>query len=199
MDAVIKGDADNVNAVIAAGVNVNENDEYGWTALQLAAAYGHTQLVNRLLANGADPNMKNTNGRTALMYAAAFGHTSIVKALLTAHADTNAASHDPDDMHTGETALMLAAWSGHSDIIRLLIEAGADVNAKGGPLDGTALHAALWEVFANSIQALLEAPELDLSETDGAGLTAKEASREKGREEIAVMLEESEQSRLAKA
>jgi uncharacterized protein len=225
MNAVIKGDADQVNTLIAEGANVNEQDEQGWTALQLASAYGHVEIVNILLAKDADPNIKHRVGRTALMYAAALGHTSVVEALLVAHADTNVASHDPEDtpgpnasmtlptfnaasndpkdtddwMLEGETALMLASWSGHTDIIRLLIKAGADVNAKGGPLGGTALHSALWEGFANSIQILLKAPNLDLSQTDSSGRTAKKAAREMGREEIARMLERAESARLVKA
>ena len=207
MDAVIKGEGDRVKTLIAEGVNVNEPDELGWTPLQLAAAYGHVEIANTLLANGAGPNIKNSGGRTALMYAAALGHTAIVRALLTVGADPNAVSHDPEDTDTGEyawklegeTALMLAAWSGHSDIIRLLIDAGADVNAKGGPLGGTALHSALYEGFANSMQILLEAPNLDLSETDSSGLTAKEKARELGREEIAQMLEEAEAAHTVKA
>ena len=171
MDAIIKEDADQVNALIAKGINVNEQDEHGWTALQLAAAYGRGDIVDALLANKrADPNIKNSVGRTALMYAAALGYTSIVEALLTAGADPNATwLIDPENttdetswMLAGETSLMLAAWSGHSDIISLLIKAGADVNAKGGPLGGTALHSALWEGFANSIQALLKAPKSGL-------------------------------------
>jgi len=97
----------------------------------------------------------------------------------------------------GETALMLAAWSGHSDIIRLLINAGADVNAIGGPLGGTALHSALWEGFESSIEALLEAPNLNLSATGRSGLTAREVARRDGRYEIARMLEEAESERLA--
>lgn len=207
MDAIIKGDNEKVNELIARGANLDEQDEQGWTALQLAAAYGRTEIVNALLAAQppADPNIRNSIGRTALMYAAALGYTAIVKALLDNDAKPNAASHDSEDasetgwMLEGETALMLAAWSGHSDIIRLLINADADVNAKGGPLGGTALHSALWEGFANSIQALLEAPKLDMSQTDSSGRTAKEAAREMGREKIARMLEAAEAAHLTKA
>jgi len=207
MDAVLKEDADKVNDLIAKGVNLDEQDEYGWTALQLAAAYGRVEIVNALLAARppADPNIKNSIGRTALMYAAALGYTPIVKGLLAAGALPNAASHDAEDagetgwMLEGETALMLASWSGHTDIIKLLIKAGADVNAKGGPLGGTAIHSALWEGFANSIRALLKAPDLDLSQTDSSGRTAKKAAREMGREEIARMLEAAESVRLVKA
>lgn len=205
MDAVIKGDIDKVKSSL--GANVDEQDEAGWTALQLAAAYDRLEIVGLLLANGACPNISNSVGRTALMYAAALGHTSIVRALLAGGADSNVVSHDPEDASAeedgwtlaGETALMLASWSGHTEIIRLLIEAGADVNAKGGPVGGTALHSALWEGFASSIHALLEAPNIDLNQTDSSGLTAKEAARKMGREEIALTIEEAESERMVSA
>ena len=66
-------------------------------------------------------------------------------------------------------------------------------------LRGTAFHAALWEGFQNSIAALLEAQNLDLSQTDSSGLTAKEAARKMGREEIASLLEEAESDRMVEA
>lgn len=199
MNAVINSDFNKVSELMTERVNVNEQDEHCWTALQLAASTGNDEIVSILLKSGADPNIKNDIGRTALMYAAAFGHKPIVETLLAAGADTKAASYDPKDVHTGETALMLAAWSGHSDIIRLLIKAGADVNAKGGPLGGTALHSSLWEGFTNSVQALLEATNLNLTETDSSGLSAREAARKMGRGEIMQLLEKFESNPLAKA
>ena len=58
MDAVVKGDIDSIDALIAEGVDVNDQDEYGWTALQLAAAYGRDEIVDTLLGKDADPNIE---------------------------------------------------------------------------------------------------------------------------------------------
>jgi hypothetical protein len=121
LDASIKADAVHLESLISGGANVNEQDDYGWTSLHLAAAYGHTNVVKALLRNGADPNLTNAQGRNALMYAAAFGYSEIVKGLVTAGTDVNATSKDPDDVHTGETALMLAAWSGYVGIINMKV------------------------------------------------------------------------------
>jgi uncharacterized protein len=127
-------------------------------------------------------------GRTALMYAAAFGYTDIVRDLLAVGTDVNATSKDLDEVHTGETAPMLVAWSGYAQIIRVLLAAGADVNAKGGPLNGTTLHSALYEGHAASVEALLEASRINLNEKDGSGKTAKERANENNRTDIARML-----------
>lgn len=195
LDASIRADLVKVTALINAGANVNEEDEYGWTALHLAAAYGHVEVVRTLLTNGADPNLRNAQGRNPLMYAAAFGHTQIVEDLIAADTDVNAKSKDPDDVHTGETALMLAAWSGYVGIITFLLAAGADVKAKGGPLGGTALHAALYEGHASAILALLAAPLVNINETDDSGKTVKDRAIENQRTDIVRMLEEFEKTR----
>jgi uncharacterized protein len=196
LDASIKADAVHLESLISGGANVNEQDDYGWTSLHLAAAYGHTNVVKALLRNGADPNLTNAQGRNALMYAAAFGYSEIVKGLVTAGTDVNATSKDPDDVHTGETALMLAAWSGYVGIINFLLAAGADVNAKGGPLGGTALHSALYEGHAEAIRALLAAPSINIKETNASGKTAKDKAIEIQRADIVDLLEDFEKTRI---
>ncbi len=45
-------------------------NEFGDTALMLAAEEGHTEAVNALLVNGANINAINKDGWTALMIAA---------------------------------------------------------------------------------------------------------------------------------
>ena len=53
----------------------------GWTALMVAARYGHLEVVKVLLAKGADVNAKDNAGNTALMVAAKYGHPEVVKIL----------------------------------------------------------------------------------------------------------------------
>ena len=151
--AAIRGDVEQVKALLSQGANVSEQDQYGWTALQVGAAYGYKEIVDLLLSNRADPNVTNDQGRSALMYAAAFGHCEAVEAL---------------------------------------INAGADVNAVGGPMGGTALHAALWEGFAGAIAALLQAPNIDLKLPNRSGKTPRQFAIELGRIELARLIEEAE-------
>ena len=59
--------------------DVNAKTSYGWTALHLAAAKGHTEIVRLLISNKADVNAKTPDGWTALHWAAKNGHTEVVR------------------------------------------------------------------------------------------------------------------------
>jgi ankyrin repeat protein len=66
------------------GADLEARDQYGATALIIAASEFRTELVKLLLGKGANVNTKDRNGWTALMWATSMGHTQIVK-LLEAH------------------------------------------------------------------------------------------------------------------
>ena len=71
-----------------AGADVNAKDRYGgWTALEKAARYGHTEIVTLLIKAGADVNFKDEDGWTVLEKAAEEGYTKIVQLLIEAGAD----------------------------------------------------------------------------------------------------------------
>ena len=86
-------EAGNIKAVkqlVAAGVDVNAQDEDRWTPLYTAAREGHKEVVELLIAKGADVNLKNGLGQTPLHTAARFFHKDIVELLITKGADVNA-------------------------------------------------------------------------------------------------------------
>mmetsp|Transcript_996 Transcript_996/g.1480 ORF Transcript_996/g.1480 Transcript_996/m.1480 type:complete len:243 (+) Transcript_996:36-764(+) len=64
------GDAGQVKDALAAGlVDVNAQDEHGYSALMAAASYGNLSIVNELLAtSGVDINLVDNDGDTALHY-----------------------------------------------------------------------------------------------------------------------------------
>ncbi len=74
--------------------DVNARNEFGWTALMMAAGSGTAESVKALLDAGADVNARDKDGRTALMRAAsggtAYGTAESVKLLLDAGAHVNA-------------------------------------------------------------------------------------------------------------
>ena len=41
-------------------------DEYGWSALMISSAAGHTDIVGFLLASGADMDTTDKSGRKAI-------------------------------------------------------------------------------------------------------------------------------------
>ena len=92
----------------------------GWSPLIYAAWRGHTEVVRYLLDNGADIDAVSANGTSALMMASAFGQFETVKLLLWKVADPNLKTD------SGGTALQWAIRAKNTDIAALLRQAGAE-------------------------------------------------------------------------
>ena len=117
----MSGSVEKVGKIIELNVNVDLDDEDGWTALIYAAVYGHVKVVEMLLVAGADANAAtNQSRKTSLMKAARYGHVEVVKKLLL---QTNVNFNAADAK--GRTALSLAEIGGYDDIIKILREARA--------------------------------------------------------------------------
>lgn len=61
-----EGDVEVVSRVLNKGVDINQQDDDGYTALIRAAEGGHTSLVKLLVRKGADVWLQNKRGMTAL-------------------------------------------------------------------------------------------------------------------------------------
>lgn len=82
-EAVRKGDAATVTALLDKGADVNAKFRYGTTALFKAAERGHTEIVKILLARGADASVKDSFYKaTAMTWALDGKHVDVVKLLL---------------------------------------------------------------------------------------------------------------------
>ncbi len=67
IEAGEKGETSKIEALLAAGAEVDARDVMGVTALMHASAEGHTQSVKALLDAGADVDAHANDGLTALM------------------------------------------------------------------------------------------------------------------------------------
>jgi len=143
-----------VNALIAARAVVDRVNVNGFTALMIAAEYGHEAVVIALhRVAGASVHHVNSRGRTALHQAAQNGHLGVVRYLLRAAANPNVVSTDGN----GGTPLILASQNGHLAVVQALIEAGANVN-HSRPHDGfTSLSLAAQNGHIEVVRALLAA------------------------------------------
>lgn len=115
-----KGDLEAVVQKLDEGCDVNALDEFGDSALSLAAAEGHRDIVLLLFAKGAKVGAMNHNRESALVQAAKHGRIEVLSILM---------SHEePIDDDQYEAALGAAAEKGHVEVVKLLIDRGVNPN-----------------------------------------------------------------------
>lgn len=105
---------------------IDEFSEDGFTALSLAAYFGHEDVARLLLLKGANPNIPSRNGYNVypIHSAVAANYTMLAKMLLEAGADINVVQM------SGATPLHSAAHNGNIELLIVLLEAGANVHAR---------------------------------------------------------------------
>ncbi|KAI1800410.1 ankyrin repeat-containing domain protein [Daldinia bambusicola] len=108
-----------VNTLLDAGANMNHQDSFGNTALQLSCWYWHPRITKILLARVPDINLSDNANYTPLSDAARTGATDCLKLLLDAGADTEI------ECESGRRPLFLAAETMHDECFRILLEHGA--------------------------------------------------------------------------
>ncbi|MGE0010135.1 MAG: ankyrin repeat domain-containing protein [Candidatus Babeliales bacterium] len=128
-DAVMNGSYEEVEQLLATGINVNDYE--GESALHAAAQKGDLALAKLLLEHGADVHAKSYEaGWTPLHQAAAFGHLALLE-LLVAHGANVQEETQPiaDNMYNAfETPLPVACRAGHLDVVQFLVEHGVTLS-----------------------------------------------------------------------
>jgi len=94
----------------------------GFTALHLAAFFGHAATIELLLARGVDLDPRSRNGLevTPLQSAAASDQLAVARRLVDAGADVSVRANG------GFMPLHAAAQNGNAELVRFLLERGAD-------------------------------------------------------------------------
>ena len=144
------------------GIDANEKDEWGNTALINACRSGYETIMKLLLDNGANVNDKTNDGQTALMYASQYKWDA--KWLLEKGANVN------EKDKWGNTALTYAFDESNFDGVRLLLNHGSDINGlkyefTGFDWDGCCMC----EVIKIIEHCLME--NIDLNSKDEEGMT----------------------------
>ena len=123
--AVYNGDVTAARRLLRAGANVALANNYGATAMSLAAEVANTEMLKVLLEAGANADSPNADGQTALMAVARTGNVAAAQFLL-----EHGATVDAKEKWGGQSALMWASARRHPEMMQLLISKGADVNAR---------------------------------------------------------------------
>ena len=91
--AGMKNHPDILQAFLDRGMNIDNKNEHGNTALMFASIDCRVELVKLLLDQNANPDIQDNNGWTALLIASQVGHTKIVQLLLDHGADIDLKSN----------------------------------------------------------------------------------------------------------
>ena len=165
--AALADSIDSAKVLLAAGADINQTTNYGWSPLLVATQNRYYKLGSYLLDHGANVNLPNKGGWTPLYLATDnrniesgdypvrkpdMDHLEYIKLLIAKGADVNARIKDSTETRTvftnqwldenGATAFLRASQSGDIELMKLLLAHGAD------PKIETALHVTALQVAA---------------------------------------------------
>ncbi|CAL5366378.1 unnamed protein product [Camellia sinensis] len=119
LNAARRGDLKHLESLLDRDASVNFCDQYGLTALHVAAIKGHKDAVMMLVEFGSDLEQEDNEGHTPLHLAVEGGHVETVEVLINRGANVNAKSKN------GATPLYMARALEYDHVLQLLRERGA--------------------------------------------------------------------------
>uniref|UniRef100_A0A671KUR6 Uncharacterized protein n=1 Tax=Sinocyclocheilus anshuiensis TaxID=1608454 RepID=A0A671KUR6_9TELE len=217
--AAYKGHIAVVRILLAAGCDLDIQDDGDQTALHRAAVVGNADVISALIQEGCALDRQDKDGNTALHEAAWHGFSQSVKLLVKAGANVHAknkagntalhlagqnghaqsskvlllgGSHPDSKNSVGDTCLHVSARYNHVSVIRALLSAICSVTERNHAGD-TALHIAAALNHRKTVRMLLEAGA-DSRINNNAGETALDQARENDNPEVALLLTKAPQS-----
>jgi ankyrin repeat protein len=185
--AAAKGDAAEIERLIAAGEKPEAQDARSRTPLHVAAHLRHHAAARALLRLGANPNALDAQRYDLVTIAAVNNDVEMLELALDGGAKAAAITSPYDG-----TALIAAAHLGHAEVVRVLIAAGAPLDHINN-LGWTALIESI--VLGNggrdhtdTLAALVKAGA-NVNLTDRQGVTPLGLARQRGYGEMVRILE----------
>ncbi len=204
-----------VEALLDRGVDPQNRDRYGSTALMLACQLNDEAMVRRLLWYGAQPGARAPDGQTAQGLALSLGHERLQDWLAWPNwslprrplrdEDVVAAAQAGDGMAVkhlldlglavdgvdaqGCTALLRACGGGYVDLVHDLLQRGADPGLATHS-GATCLSAALTACHLDVVRVLAQEGDIELDQRLPGGITALMLAAALGQDAaVQVMLE----------
>ncbi|TQD90503.1 hypothetical protein C1H46_023941 [Malus baccata] len=184
--AAIRGDDLLLNQLLKRGLDPNESDNNGRSALHIASSKGSENCVLLLLDYGADPNSRDSDGNVPLWEAILNGHEQIAKLLL-----DNGANLNSGDI--GQFACT-AAEQNRLDLLKEIVRHGGDVTRPKSS-GTTALHLAVSEDNVDIVKYLLD-QGADVDKPDLHGWTPRALVEQQGHEDIKSLFHSSKEPKV---
>lgn len=186
VEAAGRGDLSAVESLLAAGLDVDERDARGRTAVMAATHGERADIVRVLIQAGANVDLQDERRDNIFLYAGARGLLEILRLAVEAGASTTLTNR------YGGSALIPAAERGHVEVVReILTTTDVDVNHVNN-LGWTALLEAILLSDGGprhqEIVRLLIAHGADVDLPDKDGITPLQHARLRRMREIAEML-----------
>ncbi|CAL5358992.1 unnamed protein product [Camellia sinensis] len=183
--AAMRGDDLLLHQLLRRGMDPNELESNGRTALHIAASKGSVECVLLLLDYGADPNRKDSEGNVPLWDAILGRHESVIKLLVDNGTELSAGD-------VGQFACY-AVEQNSIDLLKDIIRFGGDV-ALLNSLGTTALHTAISEENTEIVKFLVD-QGADIDKPDVHGWTPRALADYQGHGEIKSMFQTMKENR----
>lgn len=195
--AVCMMNTSTIDNLIQLGINIDDEDFQGKTALIIAIEINKPKMIQYLLDRKADVNKPNKEGTTPFIYSAKNDHIQAIQ-LLKAHPQINVNAQDnsggsaliyavlnnykhvvnsllEDDRvnvdladYNGDTPLMHAVKEGNEALVEILLEKNADPNLANREKITPLMYAALTGNIKMVKLILDKKPDLNKQDADGA-------------------------------
>jgi ankyrin repeat protein len=192
------GDKNAISAVVEYLLNhgavasiEHTTDAFNWTALHIAAIYGHDKATTILCQKGANKEALTVDGNTPLIIACTEGRTEVVRALLDQGANMQGRKRDINITDPKEDAqpmaIHFAAFLGYKDIAEVFMQH----KLSGNVADTTGKTALMYAAGASRAEtvAVLLKYNTDPNVQDSTGKTALHyAAEQLSKETIEALL-----------